>query len=169
VLSGGIYSRDRIVPPSVPLHDVAMLLPPVSEASKRPADNELYDRAFDLVEAAVAIRRLADDPRAGRAVPALLGCIEAALHELACAVASFDETSGRRMPTAAIEDRMYRGCMSLGLALADAELALTAARARAGRCLAATSRGRSAHDTSVTPLHAPLSDADDSSRRPHTR
>jgi len=66
VLSGGIYSRDRIVQPSVPVHDLAMPLPPVYQAPKRPADNEFYDRGGDLVEAATAIRRLAGDPRAGR-------------------------------------------------------------------------------------------------------
>jgi hypothetical protein len=104
--------------------------------SKRPADNELYDRGCDLVEAATAIRRLADDPVAGRALPALLGCIEAALHELGCAAASMDETSSRAITTAAIADRMHRGFMNLGLALADAELASTAARGLAGRSLA---------------------------------
>ena len=40
------------------------------------------------------IRHLADDPAAARAVPALLGCVEAALHELGRAVVSLDETSG---------------------------------------------------------------------------
>jgi hypothetical protein len=85
-----------------------MPLSPVSHASKRPPDNELYDRGCDLVEAAVAIRRLADNPAAGRAVPALLGCVEAALHELACAAASLDETSSRAMPTEAMADRMHR-------------------------------------------------------------
>jgi hypothetical protein len=54
-----------------------MSLSPVPRASKRPADNELYDRGCDLVEAAIAIRRLADDSAARRAVPALLGCVEA--------------------------------------------------------------------------------------------
>jgi hypothetical protein len=35
-------------------------------ASKRPADNELYDRGCDFVEAATAIRRLVEDPGAER-------------------------------------------------------------------------------------------------------
>jgi hypothetical protein len=142
VLSGGIYSLDRIVQPSVRVHDQVMPLWPVSQGSKRPADNELYDRGFDLVEAAMAIRRLADDPEAGRALPAVLGCVEAALHALGCAAASMDETSGHAMPTEAMADRMHRGFMNLGLALADAELASTAARGLAGRSLAAASRGR---------------------------
>lgn len=110
---------------------------PLSHTAKRPADNELYDRGCDLVEAATAIRRLAGDPSAERAVPALLGCIEAALHELGCAAATMDEASGRAVPAGAMADRMHRGFTNLGLALADAELASTAARGLAGRSLAA--------------------------------
>lgn len=150
VLSGGIYSVDRIVQRRFPVHDRAMPLSPVSHASKRPADNELYDRGCDLVEAAAAIRRLADDPSTGRAVPALLGCIEAALRELGCAAASFDETSGHAMPTAAMADRLHRGFTNLGLALADAELASSAARGLAGRSLVATRTSSPASDE-VTP------------------
>jgi S-methylmethionine-dependent homocysteine/selenocysteine methylase len=117
------------------VHDPALPLSPVSQASKRPADNELYDRGCDLVEAAMAIRRLADDPAAGRALPALLGCMETALHELGCAAASMDETSSQSMPTNPMADRMHRGFMNLGLELADAELASTAARRLAPRSL----------------------------------
>ena len=135
MLTGGIYSLDRIVQPALRVHDPAMPLSPGSQDSKRPADNELYDRGCDLVEAAMAIRRLADDPGAGRALPALLGCMETALHELGCAAASMDEISSRSMPTDAMSDRMQRGFMNLGLALADAELASTAARGLAGRSL----------------------------------
>ncbi len=90
----------------------------------------------------MAIRRLADDPCAGRALPALLGCVETALRELGCAVASMDDTRGRSTQTEAPADRMHRGFMNLGLALADAELAATAARGLAGRSVAAPSRGR---------------------------
>jgi hypothetical protein len=110
---------------------------PASTASQRPADNELYDRACDLVEATMAIRRLAGDPGAERAVPALLGCIEAALHELGCAATSLDETGSHRSWRGASADRMHRGFMNLGLALADAEFAASAARGLAGRRLAA--------------------------------
>ena len=165
MLSGGIYSRDRIVQPPVPVHDLVMPLPPVSQASKPPADNELYDRGCDLVEAATAICRLAGDPEAARAVPALLGCIEAALHELGFAAASFDEANGHAMPTEDMADRMHRGFMNLGLALADAELASTAARGLAGRSLAATSRGGSARDTSLARSPRELADSRDSTRR----
>ena len=61
----------------------------------RGPDNELYDRGCDLVEAAMAIRRVADAPEVVRAVPAVLGCIEAALRELLWAVAALEETSAR--------------------------------------------------------------------------
>ena len=87
----------------------------------------------------MAIRRLAGDPGAVRALPALLGCIEAALHELGRAAASMDELGGRATPTRALAERMHQGFMNLGLALADAELAATAARGLAGRSLAARS------------------------------
>jgi len=169
VLSGGIYRLDRIVSAPVPLHDVGMPHPPVFEASKRPADDELDDRRCGLVEAAIAIRRLADDPAAGRALPALLGWIEAALRELGCAVASFDETSDRTMPTEAMADRMPRGFMNLGLTLADADLASTAARGLAGRSVAPTSRGRSGRDTRLERPRGPLPGTDDSSRRQEPR
>jgi hypothetical protein len=142
VLTGSIYSLDRIVQPSIRVHDPGMPLSPASEGSKRPADNELYDRGCDLVEAAMAIRRLADDPGAGRALPALLGCMETALNELGCAAASMDEISSHSMATEAMADRMHRGFMNLGLALADAELASTAARGLAGRSLGAATSGR---------------------------
>jgi hypothetical protein len=155
VLSGRIYSLDRIDQPSAPVHDAAMPLSPAFHGSKRPADNELYDRGCDLVEAAMAIRRLADDPGAARALPALLGCMETALHELGCAVASMDETSSHSMPTDAIADRMHRGFMNLGLALADAELASTAARGLAGRSLAAIPGGRGFHGPDA---HLPAGD-----------
>lgn len=111
-----------------------------SLGSKRAADNELFDRGCDLVEAAMAIRHLADDPDAERALPALLGCIEATVHELGCATSSIDEAL--RAPSGPIAERMHRGFMNLGLALADAELAATAARGLAARsyCGAANDR-----------------------------
>lgn len=86
----------------------------------------------------MAIRRLAGDPGAERAVPALLGCIEAALHELACAATSLDETGSHRSWTGVRADRMHRGFMNLGLALADAEFASSAARGLTGRPLGAS-------------------------------
>jgi hypothetical protein len=53
----------------------------------RDAINEIYDRGCDLVEAAIAIRRAASAFDVAPAVPALLGCIECALDELADASA----------------------------------------------------------------------------------
>jgi len=48
-------------------HGVAMRLTNDSRARSRPPDNELYDRGCDLVEAALAIRRLTALPAANRA------------------------------------------------------------------------------------------------------
>ena len=107
-----------------------------SQHAKRPADNELYDHGCDLVEAATAIRRLSEDRRAERAVPALLGCFESALHELGCAVTNLDENANEVGLPQPIVQRMHRGFMNLGLALADAELASTAARGLAERTAA---------------------------------
>ncbi len=84
----------------------------------------------------MAIRRLADDPGAERAVPALLGCMEAAMHALGCAAVSLDKTGGHAVRRDARADRMHRGFMSLGLAFADAEIACTAARGLAARSTA---------------------------------
>jgi hypothetical protein len=123
-------------------HAFDMHLAPRSQGRKRPADNELYDRGCDLVEAAMAIRRLSEDPSAARAIPALLGCIESALHELGCAVSSLDEISSNARVPQEITERMHRGFMNLGLAMADAELASTAARGLAERTVVAATQAR---------------------------
>jgi hypothetical protein len=113
-------------------------------AETRAADNELFDRGCDLVEAAAAIRAAAGASEAVRAVPALLGCLEAALHELTAATAALEKTTERSVvePTrgdiAPMRERMHRGYENLRLALTDAELATTAARPLAGRLLATT-------------------------------
>jgi hypothetical protein len=113
-------------------------------ADTRAADNELFDRGCDLVEAAAAIRTAAAASEAIRAIPALLGCLEAALHELAEATAALEETTQRSAvePTrggiAPMLERVHRGYENLRQALTDAELATTAARPLAGRLLAAT-------------------------------
>jgi hypothetical protein len=113
----------------------------------RGADNELYDRGCDLVEAAAAIRLIAGAPEATRAVPAVLGCIEAALRELLWAAAALEETSARTVARGTSDDsastatrraeRMQLGYANLQIALADAERASSAARSLAGRALAA--------------------------------
>lgn len=116
--------------------------------TRRAADNELYDRGCDLVEAAAAIRTAAGASEAVRAIPALLGCIETALHELAGATAALDETTERsvaepmRRDVAARRERMHRGYANLREALTDAERAATAARPLAGRLLTGANRPR---------------------------
>jgi hypothetical protein len=121
--------------------------------SERSADNELYDRGCDLVAAATAIRHVAGSPHAARAVPAVLGCIEAALRELAEAAAALEgitdeastvivhscepHTNGPRA------ERMHRGYANLRQALDDAGGAAAATRPLASRVLAQAGTGRS--------------------------
>jgi hypothetical protein len=100
------------------------------ERSGRVPDNELFDRACDLLEAAAAIRRLAADPRSARAVPGLLGCIEASLDELAAAAAILQRGAATDSPA---EERRRRGLENLRVALADAAGAAQAARALTAR------------------------------------
>ena len=110
-------------------------------ASRRAADNEIYDHGCNLVEAAAEIRRAAASPDAAPAVPALLGCIEAALYELSHASAALQHASEAKAETVAngrrraVEHRLRRGYTNLSVALADARTA-----ARATRSLAARSR-----------------------------
>ena len=121
--------------------------PSAVSTSSRPADNELYDRGCDLVEAAASIRRLACDPQAARAVPAVLGCVETALSELSDACAALVETTERTLPgsrtgaastrMAAMVERMRRGFANLQRALGDAEATACAARSLAARLLGA--------------------------------
>jgi hypothetical protein len=121
---------------------VSSARPPTTRAP----DNELYDGGCDLVEAAMAIRRVADAPEAARAVPAVLGCIEAALRELLWAAAALEETTARTVEQSSgrvdaratrRSERMQLGYANLQTALADAERASAAARSLAGRALAA--------------------------------
>jgi hypothetical protein len=119
----------------------------VASPSTRPPDNELYDCGCDLVEAATSIRRLAVDPRAARAVPAVLGCLEATQHELRGACAAMAQTTdsatrererpGSKDRLRAVADRTRRGFTNLERALEDAEDAATATRSLAARSLGA--------------------------------
>lgn len=91
----------------------------------RDPENELYDRACDLVEAAAAIRN-AMRPQAAAVVPALLGCLEAGLADLrrmsSALPGSLDTgASGDR-------ERVERGLLNLATALREAEAAAAAAR-----------------------------------------
>ena len=117
-----------------------MPLPAAQSTSRRDADNELYDFGCDLVEAAAEICRAAASPDADAAVPALLGCIEAALYELSCASAALQQNEAKRSTARdarnrAIANRLQRGYANLSVALEDARVA-----ARAARSLAARSR-----------------------------
>jgi hypothetical protein len=124
-----------------------MSVSPGRTPSLRAADNELYDRGCDLVEAATAIRRASGYADAARAVPAVLGCIESALHELLWASAALEETTTRFVAgrgeqcadprVQARSERMQHGYANLQSALADAERASAAARSLAGRALVA--------------------------------
>ena len=118
----------------------------------REPDNELYDRGSDLVEAAAAIRRAAASREAVRAIPAVLGCVEAALQELLWAVAALEVTTAaetdqrsRRHGDPRMDrsrDRMHVGYANLERSLSDAQQAASAARALAHRAL---ETGRAAH------------------------
>ena len=124
---------------------------PVSR-SERSADNELYDRGCDLVAAAIAIRHVAASPNAARAVPAVLGCIEAAVRELAEAAAELERTTAEASTALARScqhsglrsERMHRGYTNLRQALDDTERAAAAARPLASRVLAQAGTSRSA-------------------------
>jgi hypothetical protein len=94
------------------------------------ADNELYDFGCDLVEAATRISRTAADPDAARAVPALLGCIEAALEELSRGCAALQHANMERL-----DGRLERGYTNLRVALQDARDASHAARRLTARRL----------------------------------
>ena len=132
-------------------HVVAMSPPVDGSPIRRDADNELYDHGCDLVGAAVAIHRVAGDPQAVPAVPAFLGCLETALHELSRAAAAIQETSESLQTSADsrmgdVTERMRRGLTNLNTALVDAEAASHAARSLAARrvlgCRTARARNR---------------------------
>jgi hypothetical protein len=113
--------------------------------SRRSPDIELYDRGCDLVEAATAIRQGVTDSDASPALPALLGCLEAALRELADAAATLQQASGEPRQTPAdpkaqaVAARSHRGYTNLRIAMQDAETASRAARMLAARAAAGRS------------------------------
>jgi hypothetical protein len=105
----------------------------------------MYDRGCDLVEAAMAIRRAALTSDITPAVPALLGCIECALDELADASAALSETphaAQRRLNSSEVARRgatsgqVRQAFVNLETALEDARDAADAARAFASRARA---------------------------------
>jgi hypothetical protein len=143
---GSIWRLDRMVGAASRGDAPAMSVSPARRPAGPAPDNELYDRGCDLVEAAAGIRRLAGAREAARAVPAVLGCIEAALQELLWASAALEETTARSVEERtggctesrlnARFERMQRGYANLQRTLADAERASAAARSLAGRALA---------------------------------
>jgi hypothetical protein len=108
-------------------------------STRRDADNELYEFGCNLVEAAAEICRVAASPEAAPAIPALLGCVEAALHELSRTSAALQHASQQQDETAAnargqaAADRLQRGYTNLSVALKDARAAARAARSLAAR------------------------------------
>jgi hypothetical protein len=108
-------------------------------AGRRDPDNELYDRASDLVEAAAGLRR-AMRPEAAAALPALLGCLNVAFSDLRRMSATLQEAldAGGR----ADGDDLRRGIANLSAALREVEAA-----AAAGRILLveSTARGAEGH------------------------
>jgi hypothetical protein len=113
--------------------------------ARRAPDNELFDRACDLLDAAGAIRSAAGAPQAARAAPAVLACLEAALRELALTASALEQISAQAIDSGtnvrrdAQSDvrvgRMHRGYGNLRQALVDAERASSAARALTARAL----------------------------------
>jgi hypothetical protein len=123
--------------------------------------DDIYDRACDLVEATARMRRAAATLQDAQVAPALLNCIEAALHDLAWTAAALDATSirstaaNRRGPAdprgPVLVERMQRGWRNLQQTLMDAERAAAAARPLVARALAATTvRSRAKADRRPT-------------------
>jgi hypothetical protein len=116
-----------------------------TRSARLEADNELYDRGCDLVQAAADIRRAAESPEAVRAVPAVLGCFESALEELLWASALLEQTTHRFVcdsppGTADVRvarrvERMRSGFANLQWALDDGRRASAAARGLTRRAI----------------------------------
>jgi hypothetical protein len=64
-----------------------------SGSAERDPDNELYDQACSLLEAAQALRAAAGSWRSAPALATSLGCIEASLEELRDAVPELRDTA----------------------------------------------------------------------------
>jgi hypothetical protein len=134
----------------------------MARPSRRQPDNELYDRGCCLVHAAAAISRASG---AARALPAALGCIEAAFGELLAAAAAREQTAaaatsaaqplGARTMAAALEARMHRGNAKLQRALGARALTVRAFE-RAG------SRRRPAVGAAREVIHSGLEEVNES-------
>src|SRR3954471_17875372 len=119
---------------------------PIRPAPTREADNELYDHACELVEAAVAVRNSADRSEAVRALPAVLGCVQEAIRELTVASGAMERSATEALQAGPpvvdadwkrrVTNRMHRGFENMSAALEDAQQATGACRALASRALA---------------------------------
>lgn len=101
------------------------------------AENMLYEAGCELVEAAGGIARVAAEPGAARAVPALLGCLETALDELERACRTLHDRSRCTASDPTAHDPLGRAYANLAVALQDATDA-----SRTARSLAAASHHR---------------------------
>lgn len=117
----------------------------IRDVPRREPENELYDRACDLVEAAAAIRRLAREPDAVQVVPAVLGSVHDAIGNLNIACVEMEQTVAEAVRARGqgddrwrrrVTDRMHRGFENLSTALEDGQRASGACRALAARVLA---------------------------------
>jgi hypothetical protein len=115
------------------------------------AENELYERAGELVEAAAAVRRAAGRPGAAdavQAVPAVLGCMQDAIRDLNLAAVALERAAAEAVQARGRESddrrrvigRMRRGFQNLAAALDDAQQASGASRALVARALAVAGR-----------------------------
>jgi hypothetical protein len=119
--------------------------PAISDPPRREPENELYDLACDLVEAAAAIRQLAREPDTVQAVPAVLGSVHDAIGNLSIACVEMEQTVAEAVRAHGhgddrwrrrVTDRMHRGFENLSTALEDGQRASGACRALVARVLA---------------------------------
>jgi hypothetical protein len=135
-----ICTLDRMAEVRRTIQAPAMIRPARPRGAPPSPDNALYDHACDLLQAAAAIRHGATDALATPAIPSVLGCIEAALHELSGACDAIQQSNGRVPGREAAATRMARGLVNLRVALDDAQAASQAARALAARRFAGAER-----------------------------
>ncbi|HVW17893.1 MAG TPA: hypothetical protein VHB30_06555 [Solirubrobacteraceae bacterium] len=108
---------------------------------RRDPVDALYESGATLVESAAGVREAAHDPRAGHALPAVFGCMEVALRDLAAAAESLERTvdaapaPSERACGPARRARARRGLATLRWALADAADAASATRSLVARAL----------------------------------
>jgi hypothetical protein len=104
----------------------------ITTTRHRDPDLELYDHACELVEAAAAIRQAVTVPGTDDAVPALLGCVEAALRDLAAAAGELEQRAAAHADDRR-RQRAGEGLHHLRVALDDAAVGAHAAQALAAR------------------------------------